>query len=66
MREDYGGGSQEIDTFEITHSYLSDIHEKEYIGNRGIANITLSTEIKCIDPDACNSPAVSSENTGKN
>ena len=61
---DKGGYSKGIDIFEITFPYPSDIHEKEYTGNRGIANITLSAEIKCIDPDACNSPAVSSENTG--
>ena len=47
---------QEIDTFEIALPFPSDIEEKAYTGNRGIGNITLSTDIKCIEPNACNSP----------
>ena len=60
MKDVQGFGFQEIDTFEIMHPFPSDIEEKEYTGARGIANITLSTDIECIDPDACNSP----ENSG--
>ena len=56
MKDVQGGGFQEIDTFEIAVPFSSDIEDKVYTGNRGIANITLSTDIKCVDVDACNSP----------
>ena len=66
MRDDDGSKSREIDTFVIAYPFLSGIQEKEYTGNRGIANITLSIDFKCIEPDACISPAVSTKSTGEN
>ena len=61
MRDDDEFLLEEIDDFEIILPLpFDDIQEKEYSGNRGIAKITLSTEFKCIEPDACNS----SESTG--
>ena len=66
MRDNDGNVFREIDSFKILLSSSSDIEEKEYTGIRGIANITLSTDFKCtcIEPDACNSPPVSSESIG--
>ena len=64
MRDKDGNSFREIDSFIILLSSSSDIQEKEYTGRRSISNITLSTDLKCIEPDACNSPPVSSESTG--
>ena len=55
---------REIDTFAITVPFLSGIQEQEYTGDRSVANVILSADIKCIDPDACNSTAVSAQLTG--
>ena len=54
----------EIDTFDITATFPSDNQDKVYTGNRGIANITLSYDIVCIEPDACNKVVASSELIG--
>ena len=59
-----GSFFKEIDTFHLTLPFPPVIQDKAYTGIRGIANITLSTDFKCIEPDACNSPSVTSESTG--
>ena len=66
MWEDDGGSNadDEIDTFDITVNFPSDHQEQVFIGNRGIANITLTYDLICIDPDACNTAVASSELLG--
>ena len=67
MRDDDPGLShisREIDTFAITVSFPFGIQVQEYTGDRGIANITLWSDILCTDPDACNSTPVPSQLTG--
>ena len=64
MKDYDGSSSKEIDTFAITVPFPTGIQEQEYIGDRGIANITLSSYFLCIVPDACNSAAVSLQSTG--
>ena len=59
--EDANDGSfKEIDTFDITATFPSDNQEQVFTGNRGIATITLTYDIICIEPDACNTDVVSS------
>ena len=65
MREDAGCGSfHEIDTFNINATFPSDNQEQVFIGKRGIATITLTFELICIDPDACNAVVPSSDVIG--
>ena len=59
-----GNSFKEIDTFHVTLHSPPVIRDTLYTGNRGIANITLSTDFECIEPDACNSPSASSESKG--
>ena len=63
---DYDGITRidEIDTFDITATFPSDNEEQVFTGNRGIANITLTYDLTCIEPDACNTTAASSELIG--
>ena len=56
--------SSKIDTFVIVIPFPYDIKEQEYIGDSGIVNITLSSDITCIQPDACNSSVVSLQSRG--
>ena len=53
-----------IDTFNITATFHSDNQEQVFTGNRGIATITLTYDLICIEPDACNSTVASSELIG--
>ena len=55
---------REIDTFDITVTFSSDNQQQVFTGNRGIANITLTYELRCIEPDACTTALASSEVTG--
>ena len=45
----------DVDTFDITlpFSSIPVIQDMAYTGKRGIVRITLSTDFKCIEPDAC-------------
>ena len=54
----------EIDTFDITVNFPSDHQEHFFTGNRGIATITLTYDLICIEPDACNTTFASSELIG--
>ena len=54
----------EIDTVVIAILFPYEIQEQVYTGDRGIVNITLSSDITCIAPDDCNSSAVSSHLKG--
>ena len=57
--EDANDGSfKEIDTFDITATFPSDNQEHVFTGRSGVANITLTYDIICIDPDACNTTVV--------
>ena len=66
MRDDDGGGSSddEIDTFDITVNFPSDNQEQVFTGNRGIATITLTYDLICIESDACTTAVASSEVIG--
>ena len=66
MREenDNGASFREIDTFDITATFPSGNQEQVFTGNRGIATITLTYDIICIEPSACNSTVVSSDSIG--
>ena len=54
----------EIDTFDITVNFPSDNQEHVFTGNRGIANITLTYNLTCIEPDTCKTTVASSELIG--
>ena len=54
----------EIDTFDITVNFPSDNQEQVFTGNRGIATITLTYDLICIEPDACTTAVASSEVIG--
>ena len=64
MRDDDGNSFREIDTFDITATFPSDNQEQVFTGNRGIATITLTYDLTCIEPDACNTAVASSDVTG--
>ena len=59
-----GGVDDEIDTFDITVNFPSGNQEQVFTGNRGIANITLTYDLTCIEPDACTTAVASSEVIG--
>ena len=64
MRDIEGGAYQEIDTFNIGVPFSSsNLQLVEYKGNRGLATITVSSAIMCIEPVACNTTSVSSQLT---
>ena len=65
MRDDDGGPFQVIDTFNINATFPSDNQEQVFTGNKGIATITLTYDLTCIDPDACNAAVASSSIIGK-
>ena len=54
----------EIDTFDITVNFPSDNQEQVFTGNRGIATITLTYNLTCIEPNANNTAVASSELIG--
>ena len=60
MRDYDGFFSTEIDSFDIMATFPSDNQEQVFTGNRGIANITLTYDLICIEPDACNTTVASS------
>ena len=64
MKDHERNFDDEIDNFTITFPFPSGIQEQEYTGAKGIANITLSSDIMFFDPNACSSTAVSSQLTG--
>ena len=66
MREENSDSTnlKEIDTFDITATFPSDNQEHVFTGNSGIATITLTYDIICIEPDACNTADVSSDLIG--
>ena len=64
MRDDDGDSYREIDTFDITATFPSDNQEQVFTGNRGIASITLTYDLICIEPDACTTAVASSEVIG--
>ena len=55
---------EEIDNFKIAISVSSGNQEEVFKGNRGIANITLSYDVICMEPNACTTTATSSELIG--
>ena len=61
---DDGSSDDEIDTFDITVNFPSDNQEQVFTGNRGIATITLTYDLTCIELDACNTNVASSELIG--
>ena len=63
--EDANDGSfKEIDTFDITATFPSGNQDVVCTGNKGVATITLTYDIICIEPDACNTAVVSSDLIG--
>ena len=64
MRDDDGSCFREIDTFDITAAFPSDNEHPVFTGNRGIANITLTYDLICIESDACNTTVASSDFIG--
>ena len=65
MRDEEGDDSfHEIDKFQIEIPIPSGIQKEVFTGNSGIANITLSYDIICIEPNACTTTVSSSELTG--
>ena len=54
MRDNDEIGFEVIDTFNITATFPSGNQEQVFTGNLGIANITLTYDIICFEPDACN------------
>ena len=64
MRDDDGISFDEIDNFQIAIPIPSCNQEKVLTGNRSIANITLSYDIICIEPNACTTTVTSSDLTG--
>ena len=64
MRNSDAESFTEIDTFDITVTFPSANQEQVFTGNRGIANITLTYDLICIELDACNSTVASSELIG--
>ena len=50
MRDNDGDLFREIDTFDITATFPSDNQEQVITGNRGIATITLTYDLTCIEP----------------
>ena len=65
MRDsDVGSCSNEIDTFDIKATFPSDNQEQVITGNRSIATITLTYDIICIEPNACNATVASSDVIG--
>ena len=64
MRDSDGGTFTEIDTFDIMATFLSDNQEQVFTGNRGIASITLTYDLICIEPDACIAAVALSEAIG--
>ena len=67
MRDSDDGSNlpdDEIDTFSITATFPSDNKEQVFTGNRGLATITLTYDLICIEPDACNSTVASTELIG--
>ena len=66
MKEhDEGSSDEDIDSFGITISLSSGYQEEVYTGITGIAIITLSYEITCIDPHPSTTTTTSSELIGK-
>ena len=64
MRDEQGKSFNEIDKFQITIPIPSGNQEEVFTGERGIANITLSYDIICIEPNACTTTVTSSELIG--
>ena len=65
MRDEDGEESfDEIDNFIIAIPIPSANQNKVFTGSRGIANITLSYDIICIEPNACTTTVTSSEIIG--
>ena len=64
MRNDDGDSYREIDTFNITVNFPSDNQEQVFTGKRGIATITLTYNLICVEPDACTTAVASSEVIG--
>ena len=67
MRDDDKSSFREIDTFDITATFPFNNQPKVFTGNRGIASITLTYDLFCIEPDACTTAVASSDiiSTGK-
>ena len=56
MRDQQGTFSSEIDNFNIAIPFPSGHQEDVFTGNRGIANITLSYDIICLESHSCSTP----------
>ena len=67
MMMEYDSSSSDvyIDNFGITISLSSGHQEEVFTGSTGIAKITLSYEISCIDPHASTTTTTSPELIGK-
>ena len=64
MWDDDGNSFDEIDNFQIAIPFPSGNQKEVFTGNRSIANITLSNDIVCIEPNACTTTVTSSELIG--
>ena len=64
MRDDDGSCFREIDTFDITATFPSNNEDPVFTGSRGIANITLTYDLICIEPDAFNTTVAASDLIG--
>ena len=59
MRDEDMNSYREIDTFSTTLPFSSGNQEQDFIGNRGIAKITLNYDVICFEHDACTSTITS-------
>ena len=57
---DISSDDDEIDTFDITVNFPSDNQEQVFTGNRGIANITLTYDLICVESDTYETTVASS------
>ena len=61
---DDGSSFDEIDMFDIMATFPSDNEHSVFTRSRGIANVTLTYDIICIEPNACNTTVASSDVIG--
>ena len=61
MGDEDGNSFDEIDNFQITIPFPSGNQKEIIVGNRGIATITLSYDIICMEPNATTTTVTSFE-----
>ena len=64
MRNSDAESFTEIDRFHIMVTFPSANQEQVFTGNKGIANITLTYDLTCIEPDTCTTDVALSEVIG--